>query len=252
MGNTMSRVLRDLDRIGNFFNRIRSVLIVILLICFAGSVARNGCTRSEFTNLLRETTGLNVENALLMDEVNARDSILIAKDEVIAKLEAAIDRSETSVSKLVDHYTRLYTRYATLADSITQIPGDSSYSYLNKTAYPLPGIKKFPFSEKQVNAMHLTYVEHTSLSLMHGALKDRIHELNEQKLLRDSIITERTAQVDTLRVNQSELEQIVMNQLQQVDMLTTHIKKEKKQNRIWKIAGGIIIVILAAIAAFGG
>lgn len=252
MGNTMSRLLRDLDRIGNFFNRIRSVLIVILLIGFAGSVARNGCTRSEVANLLRETTGLNVENGLLMDEVNARDSILFAKDEIIEDLEAAIDRSETSVSKLVDHYTRLYTRYASLADSIAQIPVDSSYSYLNETAYPLPGLKEFPFSEKQVNAMHITYVEHGSLSKMHTALKDRIHELNGQNLLRDSIITERTAQVDTLRKTQDNLEMIVMNQLQQVDMLTTHIDKEKKQNRFWKIAGGVVIAILAAIAAFGG
>jgi len=252
MVNYMSRLIRGFERIGHFFNRIRSVLIVILLIGFAGSVARNGCTRTQVANLLRETTGLNVENGLLMDEVNARDSILFAKDEIIEDLEAAIDRSETSVSKLVDHYTRLYTRYQSLADSITQIAVDSRYSYLNEIAYPLPGLKEFPFSEKQVVAMHLTYLEHGRLSEMHTALKDRIHELNGQNLLRDSIITERTAQVDTLRSTQEKLEMIVMNQLQQVDLLTTHIKKEKKQNRWWKNVGGVIIGILAAITVFGG
>ena len=248
----MSRFLRDLDKIASFFTRVRSVVLVILLVAFGGSVLRTGCTRSQLAELVRTTTGLNVANAVLMDKVNVRDSILIAKDEAIASLEGAIGRSDGRVNDLVDHYTRLYLRYEGLADSIGQIPADSSYSYLNETAYPLPGEKTLPFSKLQVTAMHLTYVEHTSLSGMHTALKSRVHELNEQNLIRDSIIVERTAQVDGLRQTQNELEQIVMNQLQQVDVLTEHIKKEKKQNRFWKVAGGVVIAILAALAAFGG
>ena len=252
MGNNMSRFLADLDKIAKFFTRVRSVVLIILLVAFGGSILRNGCTRAQFAELTRLTTGLNIENAALMDEVNARDSILIAKDEAIESLEAAIGRSEGRVNDLVDHYTRLYVRYEGLADSITKIPADSSYKYLNETAYNLPGKKTLPFSALQVNRIHLTYVEHTSLAGMHEALKQRVNEQNEQLLMKDTIIENRTLQVDELRKTQMQLETVVMNQIEQIDAQAAHIEQTKKSNRIWQIAGAAIILILAALAAGGG
>lgn len=248
----MSKFFDDLKKLGEILSHLRTIGLIVLFSVLVISVTRNGCDRKELKHLFESTTGLNYENDILHNHINERDSMIVEKEKIIEDLEAAIVRSETSVSKLVDHYTRLFTRYESLADSITRIPGDSSYSYLNETAYPLPGIKKFPFSEKQVNAMHLTYVEHGSLSSMHDALKQRISLMNTQQLLRDSIITERTTQVDSLQKTQLDYEHIVMNQTEQVDLLTTHIKEEKKRNRFWKIAGGVVIAILAAIAAFGG
>ena len=116
----------------------------------------------------------------------------------------------------------------------------------------MPGEKNLPFSALQVNRIHLTYVEHTSLSGMHDALKQRVHELNEQNLMKDTIIENRTIQVYELRKTQMQLETVVMNQIEQIDAQAAHIEQTKKTNRIWQIAGAAIILILAALAAGGG
>lgn len=243
---------RVIDKAGKWLSRLKTIGFVVLLIFFGLSVFKHGCDRQEMADLLHRTTGLNLENDILHNHVAERDSLLEAKQDAIKNLEDAIDRSENRVKTLANRYLNLYNRFNKLADSIITIPVDSSYLFLNRTAYPYGGEKRFPFSEPQVKGIHLTWLERLSLSDMNTSLSGRIAELNDQLLLKDSVKLVNIQKMVLMEQSTQDMEQIIENKDEIIDGQDDYIHQTKKKNRVIQWIAGGIIAILAILAAGGG
>ncbi|MCK4909191.1 MAG: hypothetical protein KAS70_04775 [Planctomycetes bacterium] len=243
---------RLMEKIGRIANHIRSAGFVLLLIFFLLSLVKHGCNRNEIADLIERTTGLNLQNDILHNHVEERDSLLIEKQALIDTLEADIVKSEYRVGRLSNQYTRLQDEFNSLSDSLITIPADSSYSFLDRTAYPYEGEKRFPFSAPQVKGIHLTWMERISLAGMNTSLKGTISELNSQLLLRDSVQIESSGMLIMMEASAADLELIIDNKDEVIDAQQDHIEKKKKGNRILQYIGGGIIIILAILAAGGG
>ncbi len=231
---------------------LRTVGMIVLATGFTGSLVRNGCTRAEMTHLLESTTGLNFENDVLHNHVDERDSILHIKEQVIANLEGAINRSEGRVSAMLGQYAVLYDKFVNIADSVANIQPDTSYIYLTTIIKPDTLPKQFPFSAEQVSAMHILELEHKSLETLNASLLGRVNELNNTLALKDSMLLTYSIMVKNLVDSHADLEKIIDNKDLIIEAQSDQLQKEKKSRRIWSIIGGAALAVLAAFAAGGG
>ena len=252
MGNAMRLISKISHKIGSVFMHLRTVGMIVLAAGFTGSLVRNGCTRAEMTHLLESTTGLNFENDVLHNHVDERDSILHIKEQVIANLEGAINRSEGRVSAMLGQYAVLYDKFSNIADSVARIPVDTSYIYLTTIVKPDTLPKQFPFSAEQVTAMHVLELEHKSLETLNKSLLGRVNELNTQLALQDSLLLTRATMIGNLMATRANLEEIIDNKDLIIEAQGDQLQKEKKTRRIWSIVGGAALAVLAAFAAGGG
>ncbi|MCK5292809.1 MAG: hypothetical protein KAR39_12440 [Thermoplasmata archaeon] len=252
MGNVMRLLSKISHKIGSVFMHLRTVGMIVLATGFTGSLVRNGCTRAEMTHLLESTTGLNFENDVLHNHVDERDSILHIKEQVIANLEGAINRSEGRVSAMLGQYAVLYDKFVNIADSVANIPPDTSYIYLTTIIKPDTLPKQFPFSAEQVSAMHILELEHKSLETLNASLLGRVNELNNTLALKDSMLLTYSIMVKNLVDSHADLEKIIDNKDLIIEAQSDQLQKEKKSRRIWSIIGGAALAVLAAFAAGGG
>jgi hypothetical protein len=247
----MNKLSNIIDKTGKWLSRIRTIAFFVLIVFLFLSIFKHGCDRDEIADLIQRTTGLNLENDILHNHIDERDSMLIKKEEVIDNLQAAIQRSEGKVNGMVTAYAKLNDKYDHLADSILTIPADSSYRFLDFQAYPSRGIRKFPFSGDQVQRIHLTWMERISLSDMNLNLKDRIHELNDQLLLKDSVAINSEQKMVLMQASTRDYQEIIINKDEIIEGQDDFIKKKKKQTKIGRFVAGAVIVILAILAGTG-
>lgn len=242
----MNRFVRDLRKIGEFFSHLRTVGIIVISVFLIIAISRNGCTRAEIAHLLETTTGLNYQNDILHNHVAERDSVIHEKQHDIENLQNAIDRSEGRVNMLVDRYTALYGRFEAIADSVDEIPPDTSYNYLNAVAYPDGGPKEYPFSEWQISGMHRTFLEHQSYARLNTELDNRVIELNTLLTLRESETIKGREIINEMKTTRTDLEQVIDNKSLIIEAQDQHISKTRRNGRIWGVVGGVVVVGLAA------
>jgi hypothetical protein len=240
-----------IDRIGESLGRIKTVGLVVVIVLLGLSIMRTGCDRDDMEELVERVTGLNVRNDILNEDIKERDSLLIAKDLRIIRLNDSLQTSEGRIRGLNRVYSDLEEEYQSLSDSLLTIPTDSSYTFLTEEAYPYDGELKYPFNEPQVKGIHLTFLETFTLADMNTVLNDKISELIFGGEIKDSIKVEYMTSMALLKADTTDMRKIIGNQDQIIDAQGDHIQDQKRKKTIWQIIGGAIIVILAAFAAAG-
>jgi hypothetical protein len=240
-----------IDWIGRNLGRIKTVGIMVLITLFLMSVGRHGCDVADMEDLVEKITGLNVQNDILNNDIKGRDSLLNAKDNRIIVLQDSLTESENRFMSLENVYEDLEEEYQGLADSIQQVPVDTSYSFLTEEAYPLEGPGSYPFNEPQVRGIHLTFLERLTLKDINGIMRDQIKELSYQANIQDSVVVEYNASLELLKADTTDMSKIIDNQDLMIDAQGHYIRDQKRKKSLWQILGAAIIVILAAIAAAG-
>ena len=203
-------------------------------------------------DLVERITGLNVRNDILMEDVRQRDSLLLQNERRVQGLLDSLSASELRFADLQTDYGRLEDDYEHLSDSLLKIPADTSYQFLIKEAYPYPGHLKYPFNEPQVKGIHLTYLEKQSLGDMNLNLLAQLDEKEVQLELKDTVVMEKTAEIMLMKSNRQDLYSIIINKDEIIEVKDEQIQRVKRNRTFIEIAAGVIIVVLAALAAGGG
>jgi hypothetical protein len=246
------RIGKIIDWIGTNLGRIKTIGILLLILLVAVSMFRHGCDRNEMEDLVERITGLNVRNDILMEDVRQRDSLLLQNERRVQGLLDSLSASELRFADLQTDYGRLEDDYEDLSDSLLKIPADTSYQFLIKEAYPYPGHLKYPFNEPQVKGIHLTYLEKQSLGDMNLNLLAQLDEKEVQLELKDTVVMEKTAEIMLMKSNRQDLDSIIINKDEIIDVKDEQIQRVKRNRTFIEIAAGVIIVVLAALAAGGG
>ena len=241
-----------IDKINKNLSRVKTIIILVLIIIFGLSMIRSGCDRDRANDLVERVTGLNVRNDILQQDVKARDSLMVKKDLRIQRLQDSIASSQNRSISLEGKYGHLKSEYDKLADILLKIPTDKSYKFLVEEAYPYEGQMKYPFNEPQVKGIHKTFLQKESLEDMNGNLLVQLIEKDVQLVLKDTTVYEYKESMMVMENNRQNLDSIIINKDELIEIKDKQIKKEHRRKRFWQIAGGVIVVVLAVLGVSGG
>lgn len=233
-------------------SRIKTIGILVLIVFCILALVRNGCVRKNIDKMDEKITVLNVKNDILFQDVKNKDSLLIQKDLQIQTLKDSVGASEMRADDIASDYTVLQAEFEHLSDSLQSIPADTSYQFLVDEAYPYPGHLKYPFNEPQVKGIHLTFLENIELDKMNLNLLFQINEKDYQLDVKDTLVYEQAAAMMLMSESRMDLDSIIVNKDQIIKEQDGQIKKTKRRKTIWQITTGVILGILAALAAGGG
>ena len=241
-----------IDWIGKNLSRIKTIGVLVLLVFFTLSLIRNGCDRGDMEEMVERVTGLNVKNDILFQDVQDRDSLLLARNNRIIVLQDSLGASITEVDDLEYDYTVLEADYESLSVSVPEIQVDTSYQFLVDEAYPYPGHLKYPFNEPQVKAIHRTFLEKIKLDEMNLNLLTQIDEKDYQLDVKDTVVYEQAEAMTLMAESRVDLDSIIINKDEVIEIQAEQIKKKDRGKTFWQVVSGTILVILAAVAVGGG
>ena len=236
---------KSVDWISKNLGRIKTIGIILVVVIF---IVNNGCNQSARRKLIEKITGVNIENDILHNDIKKRDTMIMIKELRIAALEDSLKDSEKSYQLLKSQYRHLQGDYSDLADSLLKIPTDSSYDFLQHTAYPYPGELEYPFNEPQVKSIHLTFLEKISLEGMNANLVQQVAGCENQLALKDDIAEEVEGEMMLMKENRSSLEEIVDNKDEIIKFQDKQIDKSGKRKGFWKVTSGVLGVIVLILA----
>lgn len=241
-----------LDWFAKQLDRIKTIVIILLIILFSVATINNGCQRQQAYDLLERITGLNVRNDILQENIEEKDSLIVAKERRVQVLLDSLSSSEKRFVGLQVEFGRLEAEYEHLSDSLLTVSVDTSYHFLVTEAYPYPGHLKYPFNEPQVKGIHLSYLENLSLDNMNQNLLAQLDETKDQLELQDTVMSERAEQLLSMRSIRQDQDSIIQNKDEVIQIKDEQINKERRGKLIWKITSGTIAAVAFLIAVFGG
>lgn len=213
---------------------------------------KSGFDQKKIESLVKQITGLDVLNELLATDVNSRDSLISSHDSIYALLQDSLYQSRGRLKNIQAEFGRLEAKYEHLSDSLTDVPADTSYSFLVNEAYPYTGQMKYPFNEPQVKGIHLTYLEKEQLSDMNENLLAQVDENQTRIMYQDTLVDEQAAEILQMKSNRQDLDSILINKDQIITMQDKQIHKERIGKRIWQTLTGVVMIIFTAFALGGG
>lgn len=237
-----------IDSLTETLERIKTVGIIVLALLFVVSLVQNGCSRSELNHMVEKITGLNVQNDILKKDISEKDSLLIASKDSVRVLKDSIFKVQSRTRALEFENVRLGREYNSLAAELIKISADSSYSFLDREAYPYGGVKKFPFSEPQIKGIHKTYLEKEQLLAMNNNLESQKEELFKEIALRDALEVEVSSAMNVMQETRRDMEQIIENKDEEIKMKEKQAKKQKRRNVLKIIGVGIASLIVGFVA----
>jgi len=212
----------------------------------------------------KETINIRQENAYLVIHNNNPIGFIVATKNgrvyiqgknsqkfvknYIKKLKTEILQSEQKVNILNDKYGQIKRKYDGLASDLLKIPAEDSYAFLDTAAYPYGGIKKFPFSDPQVKAIHRTYLEHESLIALNDNLQAQKDELSNQIKLHNKLNLDNEVAMMIMADTRTDLENINKNQEVIIAEQEKHLKKVKRKALFGKIGIGVGALIIGFLA----
>ena len=226
------------------FKYITFFLAFILVLAII-KIACNRIDEDSYSETIRE---------LEADNIRKRDSIEINKKKILDyQDEINVVTKQTLV--LVGENTRLKTQISTLKTDNSKlrldaekVSSDSSYAFLDKTAYPYPGEKKYPFNEAQVKEMHLNFIDNIACMGVLSESENLISNLEEQLILKDKQLEYLESSLYLSTENLKISESIISNKDEEIDIQNKRIRKEKGRTLFWKIVAGVAIVTGVGIA----
>lgn len=234
-----------IDNLNKFFSRIKTIVVLFLLLLFAFSLIKHGYNRHETNELVKKITGLDIQNDLLKKEIKERTIQIKAYRDSISEIQAQIAMQEQTIQKNSDVITGLRRENRRLKDQAINTPKDEIYEFLIIEAYPDTGKKEFAFSEGQIREIHLDYIDNISCQSIVSAQDTLINNLIVQIDNKDSQIEYLENSLSLQQQNVKAYSRVMSNQEEIIDRKDEIIKKEKKGKTFWKIIAGIAIVVAA-------
>jgi hypothetical protein len=247
----MGFIADTIDWLGRNMKRIKVVVAVVVTIVLCLAILQNKGYRSKMSDLVEKTTGLELKNDVLRDNVEERDGQIAAKDLFIEELVDSLGSSRQRIVILESEYGHLKAEFEGLSDSIRNISPDTSYHFLVNEAYPYPGHLEYPFNAPQVKGIHATFLERNSLVHMKRNLEAQIDEKDNQLEILDTTVYEQAAQMELMRSTRQDLDSLINNQDEIIETKDEQIKEVKRSKTIWQAILGGIILLISAISIAG-
>jgi ElaB/YqjD/DUF883 family membrane-anchored ribosome-binding protein len=142
----------------------------------------------------------------------------------------------------------LSRKFNDISGVLLKIPADSSYSFLDKTAYPYGGEKKYPFSDPQVKGIHRTYLEHQGLIALNENLQKQKGEMFKRIHLQEAEAAKNASTMSLMEDNRDDLEQKIENKDEVIELQDKALKKNKRKETWQKIGIGAGALLLGFLA----
>lgn len=234
------KIVDFIDLFGKHLSRIKNISIGFLIIMFMLSSIMNGCNKKKSEELFERVTGLKLENVSLKKQVNEADLEIIKKQKIQDSLQLAYNLKVEEFDRLKRDYGKLKGEFNDLKDQILTIPAEESYEFLDKTAYPYSGIKRFPFNEPQVKGIHLTWLENGNLKLQNKNLTEQINKSELMLADLDNINKQSEEKFNLAISNSGRYEKMFENSEEARIYTEDELKRIRRQNKIlrWGVVGG--------------
>ena len=240
-----------IDLLGKNAGRVKTIGMVVLAVLFLLSMVKNGIDQKQIAEMVEQITGLDVRNELLAGDIDGRDSVLTEKERRIQNLTDMLGDKDSVVEVLESRYGRLKAENKRLADSLSNVPTDSSYRFLVDEAYPYPGHLKYRFNEPQVKGIHHTFLEKIKVDEMNLNLLSQINEKDYQLEVKDTIVYEQGQQIELMAESRKDQDSIIVNQDGIIEVQKKQIKKQRQGKTIWQVVSGTFLAIIAVLLAAG-
>ena len=234
MKNILNQFGLFLDWWNKFSSRLKSIGYLIAVIFLILFVINNGIKRNHIERLIEKTTGLNVQNDILMKENKQLDNQIDLKDSLLIAKEKQIDSVSNIIAgaKIERNYWK--EKYDDISEDLSKIPDDSSYSFL-QSVFNYPGKFIYPFNGPQVKGLHRTYLENINKDNQLLALESALFGCEQKNVLfaESKEIFEEKSLLETGRSNN--FKSIISNKDKEIELLN----KELNQNSKWFAGFGI-------------
>lgn len=235
--------MKLLDWIGKWISQVKTIAIVVLIICFSVSFIQNGCQRDDINVLVERVTGLNIDNDVLKKRTRAQDSLIWLKEKQILNLEYLARAQADSNKVLKVENSSLQASYDALAEKVLKTPPDTSYAFLNREAYPFPGEKKYPFNEMQVQGMHLTYLQNIGLNQINFNLEKQVEGCEALVAFQDEALAQAKEGFELYEARHATMKERIENREEVINVQEEQIKKDKRR-KIWRTVRDVGVGIL--------
>lgn len=229
-----------IDLFGKHLSRIKNISIGLLIVMLSLSSVMNGCNRKKSEELFEKVTGLNLENVMLKKQVDEAGAEIIEKQRIQDSLQLAYNLKVGELNSLKRDYRKLKGEFNDLKGSILMMPAEESYEFLNKVAYPYPGIKRFPFNEPQVKGIHLTWLENSNLKLQNTNLTDQINRAELMVADLGNMNKQSEEKFNLAMSNSGKYEKMFENSEEARVYTEDELKRIRRQNKLlrWGVVGG--------------
>jgi len=218
------------------------VVIVLLL-----SIGINGIQRKRLVDYTERVTTIENTNTQLLTSIENKDAKLVLSDAEILTLRDKNTELESENHVLKIREGHLQASLATISASVDNIPPDSSYAFL-KAVYPYKGLLEYSFNKKQVKGIHVTYLENLTLKGLGVNLQEQINNCASRLAVVGTISGELQGQVDILKSEKKDYEEIIVNKSTKNSLLSKQVKKEKRKKTVYKVTTGIAAALVILIA----
>lgn len=234
MKNILNQFGLFLDWWNKFSSRLKSIGYLIAVIFLILFIINNGIKRNHIEKLIEKTTGLNVQNDILMKENKQLDNEIDSKDSLIHLKQKKIDSLSKEEKHAIDQRNYWKTKYTNISDDLSKIPDDSSYAFLqNKFNYP--GTFRFPFNGPQVKGLHKTYLQNENKENQLLFLEDALSNCQDKNLLYSELKFDYEEKSLLETSKSGNYKSIISNKDKEIDLLN----KELKRNNKWFSGFGI-------------
>ena len=226
---------------------IKQIIIGIAVIVLLLSIGINGLQRKRLVDYTEKVTTIENTNTQLLTTIENKDTKLILSDAEILVLKDKNAELEAKNRLLEAQGAALASSLATISSSVEDTPADSSYAFL-KAVYPYEGLLEYKFNEKQVKAIHVTYLEKLTLRDLTVNLQAQVRNLSFQLKFSDAIQRKLLEQVDILKSEKEDYKEIISNKDKNINLQEKQVKKEKRKKTVYKVTTGIVAALAILIA----
>jgi len=226
---------------------IKQIIIGLAVIVLLLSIGINGLQRKRLVNYTERVTTIENTNTQLLTNIENKDLKLALSDTEILALKDKNAELEAKNRLLEAREAVLETSLATISTSMDNVPADSSYTFL-KAVYPYEGLLEYKFNEKQVKAIHVTYLEKLTLRDLTVNLQAQVRNLSFQLKFSDAIQRKLLEQVDILKSEKEDYKEIISNKDKNINLQEKQVKKEKRKKTVYKVTTGIVAALAILIA----
>ena len=225
---------------------IKQIVVGLVVIVLLLSIGINGLQKKRLVNYTERVTTIENTNTQLLTNIENKDLKLALSDTEILTLKDRNAELEAKNRLLEAREAVLETSLAIISPSVENIPPDSSYAFIT-SVYDYEGELKYPINEKQVKAIHITYLEKLTLRDLTVNLQAQVSNLSFQLKFSDAIQRKLLEQVEILKSEKEDYKEIISNKDEKIVLQEKQVKKEKRKKAFFKtttvIAGGLIILI---------
>jgi len=225
---------------------IKQIVVGLVVIVLLLSIGINGLQKKRLVNYTERVTTIENTNTQLLTNIENKDLKLALSDTEILTLKDRNAELEAKNRLLEAREAVLETSLAIISPSVENIPPDSSYAFIT-SVYDYEGELKYPINEKQVKAIHITYLEKLTLRDLTVNLQAQVSNLSFQLKFSDAIQRKLLEQVEILKSEKEDYKEIISNKDEKIVLQEKQVKKEKRKTVFYKIttitAGGLIILI---------